>query len=56
MLWGVSLIDNWKPYQLHLVEEQLGLGTAIMADDVMARIYTLLISQLARLILGRVAA
>jgi phosphatidylglycerophosphatase A len=35
------------------VEEKLQLGTAIMADDVIAGIYTLLILQLARLILEK---
>lgn len=47
------VFDIWKPFPIYIVEEKLGLGTAIMADDVIAGIYTLLILQLARLILER---
>ena len=47
------IFDIWKPFPIHLVEEELGLGTAIMADDVIAGIYTLLILQLARVILKK---
>ena len=47
------IFDIWKPFPIHLMEEKLQLGTAIMADDVIAGIYTLLILQLARLILEK---
>lgn len=47
------IFDIWKPFPIHAVEEKLELGTAIMADDVIAGIYTLLILQLARLILNK---
>jgi phosphatidylglycerophosphatase A len=47
------IFDIWKPFPIHIVEEKLQLGTAIMADDVIAGIYTLLILQLARLILEK---
>ena len=47
------VFDIWKPFPIPMVEEKLGLGTAIMADDVIAGIYTLLILQLARLILEK---
>ena len=50
------VFDIWKPWPIHLVEEKLGLGTAIMADDVIAGIYTLAVLQLARLLLDRLAA
>jgi len=50
------LFDIWKPLGIHLVEEKLGLGMAIMADDVIAGLYTLLILQLARVILEKYAA
>lgn len=49
------ILDIWKPFPIHLVEEKLELGTAIMADDVIAGIYTLLILQLARMIVERFA-
>ena len=47
------LFDIWKPFPIHAVEERLGLGTAIMADDVIAGFYTLLVLQAARLIVDR---
>ncbi len=47
------VFDIWKPFPIYLVEEKLGLGTAIMADDVIAGIYTLLVLQLARVILDK---
>lgn len=44
------IFDVWKPFPIHTVEEKLGLGTAIMADDIVAGIYTLVILQVARVI------
>jgi len=45
--------DIWKPFPIHAAEEQLGLGSGIMTDDVIAGLYTLAILQLARLIVDR---
>jgi phosphatidylglycerophosphatase A len=47
------VFDIWKPYPIHYAEEKLGLGSGIMVDDVVAGIYTLLILQLARLVLEK---
>ncbi len=47
------LFDIWKPYPIHIVENKFGLGTAIMLDDVIAGIYTLVLLQAARMILDR---
>lgn len=47
------VFDIWKPFPIYIVEEKLALGTAIMADDVIAGLYTLIILHLARLILER---
>lgn len=44
------VFDIWKPWPIHLVEDKLGLGTAIMADDVIAGLYTLAMLQVARLV------
>ncbi len=41
------IFDIWKPYPIRLVEKSLGLGSGIMADDIVAGIYTLAILQLA---------
>ena len=49
------IFDIWKPFPIHLVEEKLGLGTAIMADDVIAGIYTLLLLQIVKLVIDRFA-
>lgn len=48
------LFDIWKPYPIRIVEEKFGRGMSIMADDVIAGIYTLLVLQSTRLILDRV--
>ena len=37
------LFDIWKPFPIHVLEMKLELGTAIMADDVVAGIYTLVV-------------
>lgn len=37
------VFDIWKPWPIHLVEEGLGLGSGIMADDIIAGLYTLAI-------------
>ena len=47
------VFDMWKPYPIHYAEEELGLGLAIMADDIIAGIYTLGVLHLARLALQR---
>ena len=38
--------DVWKPFPISVVEHSLGLGYGIMADDIVAGIYTLTILQL----------
>lgn len=45
--------DIWKPWPIHAAEERLGLGSGIMADDVIAGLYTLAILQLARWLMER---
>lgn len=45
--------DIWKPFPIHAVEEKLELGLAIMADDVIAGIYTLVVLHAARLLIER---
>ena len=47
------VFDIWKPIPIHYVEDKLGLGSGIMTDDVIAGIYTLIILQLARLLIER---
>ena len=47
--------DIWKPWPIHAAEERLGLGSGIMADDVIAGLYTLAVLQLARWLLERYA-
>ena len=47
------IFDIWKPFPIHAAEKELPLGTAIIADDFMAGMYTLVILQVARFILGR---
>ena len=49
------IFDIWKPFPINIVEEKLTLGIAIMADDVIAGIYTLLILQITRLALEKIA-
>ena len=49
------VVDIWKPHPISYAEEELGLGLAIMADDIAAGIYTLTILHLARLALRRFA-
>jgi phosphatidylglycerophosphatase A len=43
--------DIWKPWPIHAVEENLGLGLGIMADDIVAGLYTLAILHAARYLL-----
>ena len=45
------VFDIWKPYPIRLVEEELGVGTGIMADDIIAGIYTLVLLHLVRWVL-----
>jgi phosphatidylglycerophosphatase A len=47
------VFDILKPWPIYVVEEQLSLGSAIMADDVIAGIYTFVILQTARFILRK---
>ncbi len=49
------LFDIWKPYPIRLVEQKFGVGGGIMADDIVAGIYTLAILHLVRWSLGRFA-
>lgn len=49
------LFDIWKPFPVDWVEDKLGLGSGIMADDVIAGIYTFLVLQAARLIVERMS-
>ena len=48
------LFDILKPFPINLVEKKLGLGSGIMADDLIAGLYALAILQLARLTLERI--
>jgi phosphatidylglycerophosphatase A len=45
------LFDIWKPWPIHYAEENVGLGSGIMLDDVVAGLYTLAILHIARLAL-----
>ena len=47
--------DVIKPFPVGWVEDKLGLGSGIMADDVIAGLYTLAILHIARLIIERMA-
>ena len=47
------VVDIWKPFPINVVEERLGLGTAIMVDDIIAGFYTLVILHAVRLALKR---
>ena len=40
------IFDIWKPYPIPWVEKNLGLGSGIMADDIVAGIYTFMILHL----------
>jgi len=37
------IFDIWKPYPIKAIEKNLGVGLGIMADDIVAGLYTLLI-------------
>ena len=50
------LFDIWKPFPVGWVEDKLGLGSGIMADDVIAGLYTFLVLHAARLIVERMAS
>jgi phosphatidylglycerophosphatase A len=50
------IFDIWKPFPIHYVESHLGLGSGIMADDVIAGLYTLAVLHLARVAIERLAA
>ena len=47
------IFDIWKPFPIHAVETELEPGLAIMADDLIAGVYTLLILQLSRSLAGK---
>lgn len=47
------LFDVWKPYPIGAIEHAFGVGTSIMADDIVAGLYTLAVLQLARLVIRR---
>lgn len=47
------LFDIWKPWPIRLVEESLGLGGGIVADDLVAGLYTLAVLHAARWVLER---
>ena len=42
------VFDVWKPFPIGWVEENLGIGSGIIADDVVAGLYTLAILHFAR--------
>ena len=47
------IFDIWKPFPIGLVEENLGIGSGIMADDVVAGLYALGILHFARFTIER---
>lgn len=47
------LFDIWKPWPIRLLEQSLGLGGGIVADDIMAGLYTLAALHTARWVLER---
>ena len=49
------IFDIWKPFPIGLVEEKLGIGSGIMADDVVAGLYALGILHFARFTIARFA-
>ena len=50
------VFDIWKPFPVGWVEDKLGLGSGIMADDVIAGIYTFLVLHTVRLLIERMAS
>jgi phosphatidylglycerophosphatase A len=46
------VFDIWKPWPIHAAEQHLGLGGGIMADDIVAGLYTLAILHAVRFALG----
>ena len=42
------IFDIWKPFPFGWIEDKLGLSSGIMADDVIAGVYTLAILHAAR--------
>lgn len=47
------VFDIWKPFPVGWVEDKLGLGSGIMADDLIAGLYTLLVLHGVRLVMER---
>jgi len=47
------VFDIWKPFPIGLVEKNLGIGSGIMADDVVAGLYALGILHFARFTIER---
>ena len=47
--------DIWKPFPIGWIEDKVGLGSGIMADDIIAGLYTLAILHLVRLFIERFA-
>lgn len=50
------VFDILKPFPIDWIEDKLGLGSGIMADDVIAGLYTLAILQVARLVIERLSS
>ena len=50
------VFDIWKPFPVGWVEDKLGLGSGIMADDVIAGIYSFLMLHAVRLLIERMAS
>lgn len=48
------VFDIWKPWPVHAAEEWFGLGAGIMADDIIAGLYTLIILHTARLVMRKI--
>ena len=44
------IFDVWIPFPIQAAEEIGEIGTAIMADDIIAGVYTLVILQIARMV------
>lgn len=42
------LFDVWKPFPIRVLEQELGVGTGIMADDIVAGLYTFTLLHLVR--------
>ncbi len=47
------LFDIWKPWPIGQLEKGLGLGGGIVADDIVAGLYTLAVLHLARWLIER---